>query len=141
MCSSYLRNKTETAVVLVHQPTGISAEAAERRSQAENRGVALKRLRLKLALEHRAPAAAAASATWQRRVRGRQLVVSAGHDDYPALVAEALDRLQGTRWQMAPAAEALGVSPSQLMGLFRKVPSAWVAVNGFRTAAGLPALR
>jgi len=135
------RNKTETAVVLVHEPTGISAEAAERRSQAENRGVALKRLRLKLALEHREPAAPAASPTWRRRVRDRKLVIAAGHDDYPALVAEALDRLQATRWQMPPTAEALGISASQLMALFRKVPAAWAAVNAFRAAAGLPALR
>ncbi|MEI6355559.1 MAG: peptide chain release factor-like protein [Verrucomicrobiota bacterium] len=39
---------TVTAVVLVHVPTGIAAEASERRSQHENRGVALKRLRLRL---------------------------------------------------------------------------------------------
>lgn len=36
------RNKTQTAVVLLHLPTGISAEASERRIQAENREVALK---------------------------------------------------------------------------------------------------
>ncbi len=35
------RNKPQTAVVLLHKPTGISAEANERRSQAENRQVAL----------------------------------------------------------------------------------------------------
>ncbi|MDO7690118.1 MAG: peptide chain release factor-like protein, partial [Pirellulales bacterium] len=34
------RNKVETAVVLLHVPTGITAEASERRSQAENRRVA-----------------------------------------------------------------------------------------------------
>lgn len=135
------RNKTETAVVLVHRPTGISAEGSERRSQAENRGMALKRLRLKLALEHREPASPTASATWRRRTRGSQLVISAGHDDYPALVAEALDRLQGTRWQMAPAADALGISTSQLIGLFRKTPAAWGAVNAFRAAIGLPTLK
>ena len=40
------RNKVETAVVLRHEPTGVTAEASERRSQAENRIVALARLRL-----------------------------------------------------------------------------------------------
>lgn len=47
------RNKVETAVILTHEPTGISAEAGERRSQQQNRSMALKRLRLNLALEYR----------------------------------------------------------------------------------------
>ena len=44
------RNKVETAVVLQHRPTGLNAEANERRSQADNRRVALQRLRLRLAI-------------------------------------------------------------------------------------------
>ncbi|MFM7739570.1 MAG: peptide chain release factor family protein, partial [Planctomycetota bacterium] len=44
------RNKVETAVVITHLPTGVSAEANERRSQAENRKVAIQRLRVHLAL-------------------------------------------------------------------------------------------
>lgn len=135
------RNKTETAVVLVHRPTGISAEASERRSQAENRSVALARLRLKLALEHRGPAGDEASDTWRKRVRGRQLVIAAGHDDYPALVAEALDHLQATRFEIAPVAETLGVTGTQLVRLFKKCPAAWTALNAYRTRAGLPALK
>ena len=135
------RNKTETAVVLVHRPTGLSAEASERRSQAENRSVALRRLRLTLALSHRMPAAAVPSACWASRVRDRRLVIAADHADYPALVAEALDRLEATGFEMRPAADALGVSPSQLTVLFRKAPAAWVAVNRLRSAAGLPPLR
>jgi len=135
------RNKVETAVVLIHGPTGISAEASERRSQAENRQVALNRLRLKLALEHRTPAPVEVSEAWRRRVRGRQLMISVGHADYPTLVAEALDRLQETNGQVSWAAEKLGVSTTQLIGLFRKSPAAWVAVNRHRTAAGRPPLK
>lgn len=136
------RNKTETAVVLVHRPTGISAEGSERRIQAENRQVALKRLRLKLAVEHREPASSLGpSELWLSRVRSRQLVISASHDDYPPLLAEALDRLQGTQWQIAPAAQELGVSTSQLIGLFRKTPAAWAAVNKHRLSVGLPVLK
>jgi hypothetical protein len=136
------RNKTETAVVLVHKPTGISAEGSERRSQSENRAVALKRLRLKLAIEHRSPASSSGpSELWRSRTRGRQLVISAGHDDYPAIVVEALDRLQFTGWQVSPAAETLCVTTSQLIGLFKKNPAVLVAVNKQREAMGLPALK
>lgn len=43
------RNKAETAVRLVHLPTGITVTATERRSQAQNREAALERLREELA--------------------------------------------------------------------------------------------
>ena len=49
------RNKTSSGAFLLHRPTGIVAEATERRSQAENRDVALARLRLRLAVEIRSP--------------------------------------------------------------------------------------
>lgn len=136
------RNKVETAVVLVHRSTGIAAEASERRSQAENRRVALERLRLKLALDHRTPATASGpSELWLSRTRGRQLVISPDHDDYPTLVAEALNQLQVAQFEIAPVAEKLGVSGTQLVGLFRKVPAVWVTLNKHRLALGLPALK
>ena len=49
------RNKVETAVVLTHRPTGLTAQASERRTQGENRRAALERLRLELALTIRQP--------------------------------------------------------------------------------------
>jgi protein subunit release factor B len=42
------RNKTESAVRLVHRPTGVTVTATERRSQARNRAAALERLRAAL---------------------------------------------------------------------------------------------
>ena len=49
------RNKVETAVILRHGPSGLVAEANERRSQSENRREALRRLRFLLAIEVRTP--------------------------------------------------------------------------------------
>jgi ribosome-associated protein len=47
------RNKTESGVRLVHAPTGVTVTATERRSQAQNRGAALERMRERLvALTH-----------------------------------------------------------------------------------------
>ena len=43
------RNKTESAVRLVHLPTGLKVTATERRSRARNRARALERLRAALA--------------------------------------------------------------------------------------------
>jgi protein subunit release factor B len=42
------RNKTESGVRLQHRPTGITVTATERRSQLQNRGAALERLRERL---------------------------------------------------------------------------------------------
>jgi protein subunit release factor B len=42
------RNKTESGVRLRHRPTGLTVTATERRSQLQNRGQALWRLREKL---------------------------------------------------------------------------------------------
>lgn len=42
------RNKTESGVRLYHQPTGLVVTATERRSQVQNRSVAVERLREQL---------------------------------------------------------------------------------------------
>lgn len=42
------RNKTESGVRLTHRPTGVTVTATERRSQAQNRGMAMTRLRVAL---------------------------------------------------------------------------------------------
>ncbi len=63
------RNKTESAVRLRHRPTGIVAQATERRSQSQNIGVALDRLRVLLE-RHYAPPARQRRAT--RPTRGSQ---------------------------------------------------------------------
>jgi AraC-like DNA-binding protein len=68
-------------------------------------------------------------------------VVAATHDDYPALVAEALDQLAAQRLSMPATAALLGVSASQLAGLFRKEPQAWTVLNRLRAAAGIPGLK
>lgn len=39
------RNKTESGVRLIHLPTGVTVTATERRSQLQNRGEALERLK------------------------------------------------------------------------------------------------
>ncbi|MBL8758453.1 MAG: peptide chain release factor-like protein, partial [Phycisphaerae bacterium] len=38
------RNKVETLVIITHLPSGLEAHAGERRSQGENKTVALRRL-------------------------------------------------------------------------------------------------
>src|SRR6188768_845238 len=101
------RNKVETAVVIKHRSTGVKGEASERRSQDLNRQAALQRLRINLALECReaVDSGQGPSETWTLRVRARQIAVSVEHSDFPALLAEALDRLSACDWDVAATAE------------------------------------
>jgi len=135
------RNKVETAVVLTHRPTGIVAEANERRSQVENKNEAVHRLRIKLAVEVRSnvqPGTGnAASELWKQRCAGGRVRVSTTHDDFPALLAEAIDEVAAAEFDVAAAAARLGVTSSQLAGLLRREPPAWKLVNDGRRALGL----
>ena len=49
------QNRTESAVRLVHEPTGVRATARNERSQHRNKAVALQRLRRKLERRNRRP--------------------------------------------------------------------------------------
>jgi hypothetical protein len=137
------RNKVETAVQLLHRPTGVAAEANERRSQAENRAAALRRLRVNLALSVRAirPEAEGPSPLWRSRCRGGRIVVSAEHADFPALLAEALDTVACREADVKAAAESLGCTTSQLVKLLDMEPRALALVNTWRQERGLRALK
>ncbi|MCA9187234.1 MAG: peptide chain release factor-like protein [Pirellulaceae bacterium] len=125
------RNKVETAVILRHEPTGIEAAATERRSQAENRSVALARLRLELALHHRywQTLPECPSDLWQTRCHDGRLGISPRHRDFPALLAEALDVLALRQYDAATSAQWLQCSPSQLLRLLRHDGRALAHVN------------
>lgn len=129
--------------MLQHEPTGIVAEANERRSQSENLSAALFRLRVQLALEYRCRCGAAAppSALWQSRCQGGRLVINPGHDDFPALLAEALDYLAACDDDVPAAATALGCSPTQLIKFLKHEPRALALLNGRRQAKGLRPLK
>jgi RF-1 domain len=136
------RNKVETAVILTHRPTGITAQASERRTQGENRRTALHRLRLELALTVRRPignsaeAPYATSELWRKRCRGGRIDVNPRHDDFPALLAEALDVWFASGDDPKAAAGLLGCSPSQLIRFLKESPRAIVLINERRRAAG-----
>ena len=137
------RNKVETAVNLIHRPTGVTAEANERRSQAENRSAALFRLRVNLALAVRCsrPADQTPSPLWQSRLVGGRIAVRATHDDFPTLLAEALDVIDARAADLKDAAGALGCTASQLIKLLKKEPRALPLVNDARRQRGLHPLR
>ncbi len=137
------RNKVETAVVLRHRPTGVKAEANERRSQAQNRSVAIFRLRMNLALEVRCRRAAeqTPSPLWQSRCRGGRIGMNASHDDFPVVLAETLDVIAGCEADVKAAASTLQCTASQLLKLLKKDPRAMALVNRWRRERDLHPLQ
>lgn len=139
------RNKVETAIVLVHQATGIRGEASERRSQGANLKMAIHRIRVKLALGVRGPLLDAAqhvsSSLWQSRLRGQQIEVSPEHDDFPTLLAEALDVIAVCNFDCKAAADSLACSSSQLVKFLKLEPAALLHVNTHRHQREMKSLR
>jgi hypothetical protein len=138
------RNRVETAVFVLHRPSGIEAQATERRSQVENRRNAIKRLRRRLASHVRTLVSRdvhQCSALWQRRRQGNKLTVNPDHEDYPGLLAEALDLVVARRYDVAGAAALLGITMSQLSRLVHHDKGAFAKMNAGREACGLPPLR
>jgi hypothetical protein len=133
------RNKVETAVRLHHRPSGVIAEANERRSQGENRKEAVFRLRVKLALHVRAvvhePFRFAPE--WEGRVKGGKILVNEGHDHFPVLLADTLDLLHASGYDTKPVAELIGCTATQVVKLLCKEPLALTVVNTNREKLGL----
>lgn len=156
------RNKVESAIMLHHTPSGLVAQASERRSSTENQRVALRRLRFMLAVEVRKPVAPGeiGSELWRKRrskapkpkteeiapglrVRvpgsatgGGRIACSADHHDMPALIAEALDVIADAGWDVKTAAIRLEVSSTQLVRLLKDHPPALERLNRERMGRG-----
>ncbi len=160
------RNKTESAIRLVHQPTGITVTATERRSQHENRAKAIERLREAIAVHVRCllqithasasePSSGAAKGAFQPEslrpslarnpfsgaVRGARLVIGRRDPQYLVLLAWALDAIAALSGRISDAANLFGLSTSQLVALLKDEPKRLVAANTIRAQSGLEPLR
>ena len=137
------RNKVETAIRITHRPSGIVAGATERRHKEQNKQQAIFRLRVKLAVQVRDPVdpGGPPSACWAARAKHGKLLINPSHTDYPALLAEALDRIAMVEHELPAAADLLRVSSSQLVKLIKHEPTALSWLNDQRKAQGLHALK
>lgn len=144
------RNRVATAIRVTHLPTNVSAMGTESRSQLKNKTMALYRLRNKLALHHRSevgdadlcpPAAYVPSEAWMKRLKGQKIKVSINHDDFPALLAEVLDRLHIDLDDIGETATAFRVSNSQLIKFLASEPHALHELNERRKKSGHKPLR
>ena len=108
---------------------------------AENRRLAVHRLRINLALARRHSAADYPPAIWQGRVRAGRLAISGRHEDFPSVLSIALDTIWAHKFSMPAAAEQLGITSSQLVKLLRLEKAALAAVNRERETRGDAPLR
>ena len=134
------RNKVETAIVIKHQPSGVSGQASEKRSQDANKEVAIGRLRINLALAIRTQRQNC-SPLWKSRTRHGKLKVSAQNSDYAPILAEALDFVWEHQFDVAAAAKQAGTSTSQLVKFLKTCSAAFEAINRKRSELGLHRLK
>jgi hypothetical protein len=140
------RNKTSSGVFLHHEPTGIIGEATERRSQADNRAVALQRLRFRLAVEVRTMSIIDGPVPSEEqgvrdRFRGRSLRLNDRNADKPAILALILNDLHASGGQPSAVAPLWETSTSAIVALLRSHGPAFTFVNAIRASHGRPPLK
>ncbi len=127
------RNKVATAVRLRHEPAGIVAQAEESRSLEENRRRAVRRLRRRMAIEVRAPfdleSPSLPSEFAGYVTEEGRLPISDRNPRYPLVLATLLDALAAAQGSYARAAEALGITTSQLLKFLQADREAWRAIS------------
>jgi hypothetical protein len=123
----------------------IEAEATERRSQSENRDIALLRLRYKLAVALRTPSIEDSSATGaelelRQAWRGSNLKIREGRADKPAVIALLLNDLWAAGGQPSLLVRHWECRTSSIVQLIATHPPALRLVNQIRLAQGRPPL-
>ena len=122
------RNKTSSAVRVVHRPTGLAGVASNHRSQTDNRREAIRSLRLAIALAIRRPLAPIAVES------------NVGFAGRLMSIARALDAMDARTWSLRDAAEAIGTTTGQLARRLSAEPEAMTHVNARRRTFGLKPL-
>jgi hypothetical protein len=133
------RNKTDSAVRIIHKPSGLVAIANESRSQHENRARALKRLREALTLRLRREVEDGAVSPAITAIIGRDGRLRVGLRDARFLPAAGavLDVLQATNGVLGEAAQRLGLTTANLSSFITADEDVLVEANRLRASFGL----
>lgn len=138
------RNRRDTAVRLVHTPSGVRGQASERRSQGQNRQTALARLRRAIALEIRRPVSLDAyhpPPALERILPGARQRIGPRHRDFWAGAQLLLDLFEAFDASLADSAAAIGCSTNQLARLIGSEAQLLRAANELRERRGLGPIR
>ena len=124
------RNKTSSAVRILHKPTGIAVTDCSERSQHRDRKTALEILRCEIALSVRSLPA----------VLPDNPECGLSNPNYFLNLARIFDLLYENGWDDAAAAGKLGVSRSKLLKLLARDSRIFARLNELRRQNGLPPL-
>lgn len=125
------RNRKYSAVRLRHEATGIEVTASKSRSHKENLHNALKKLRLKIAMEIKG----------EKSPVLENIEMSLENLRYPCWLAAVFDALRNSEFRIKDAAALLGVSTGKLIRLLARDHSAWQKANEERRRRNMPLLR
>lgn len=136
------RNKTSSAVRLVHKPTGCVGASSESRSQHENKATALARLRIDIARTQRVPSMLIqAPDDWTTLTKTGKLQLRVKDPRYPMLLAYLLDVLASEYFTVHRAAEKLGITSASLSGIITRDETLMSEVNRQRLKLDMKPLR
>ena len=149
------KNKVATAVRLVHQPSGVSAQGQQTRSQGRNKTLALRNLRMHIACACRIPQNLdqlaipdKISECFKRSNRHgapehvkMRLALPCGNWRFWPVAAFLLDVFDTAQGQLSNAAHALGISTANLAAFLRSHRNLLAAAQTIRKAHGHTPLR
>ena len=149
------KNKVETAVRLVHEPSGVSAQGQQTRSQGRNKTLALRNLRMHIACACRLPQNLDQLAIpdeiaeyFQLSTRPgapehvkMRLALKSGNRCFWPVAALVLDVFDAAKGQLSNASHALGASTANLAAFLRSHRNLLEAAQAIRKTHGHTPLR
>ena len=78
---------------------------------------------------------------WTSRIVGGRIRINPAHDDFPAMLAEALDWIENSEFDLKAASDKLDCTGSQLTKFLKREPRAMSGVNANRKSRGLHPLK
>jgi hypothetical protein len=127
---------------LTHVPTSIHVVAGESRSQVENKTRALRRLRLKIAIEIREPTPERFEPPdWFLSIRHNNRIEASHHHEFYAPAAGLLlDLLKAMHGSPADVGIMLGIPTTAVIRFLEEEPQLWTAANKIRAELSMPPL-
>jgi len=148
------KNKVATAIRLVHEPSGISAQGRQTRSQQRNKTLALRNLRMHIACSCRQPQDLTQlalpdeiaecfprSSPGQAQHVKRRLSLTSGNRSFWPVAAFVLDVFDAAEGQLSRASGALGISTANLAAFLRTHRHLLATAQAIRKAHGHTPLR